>query len=95
MSHTLRKVTFNNTAFADTTIVDYVQGGEPYTLAELGLTGGVSFVFFLSENSWSANSQIHPRFDGINKVILEDAPGHELASTVGLNLRLVGIIHGN
>lgn len=95
MSHNIRKVNFRNSALLDSTIIDYVQGGEPYTLAELGIVGPIALTVLLAPSSWSGefNNTVKPRLVGAN-VILENGPGLELPSTVGLNYTFVAIVHG-
>ncbi len=99
MSHTLRKINLGNSALAEIVIVDYVQGGEAFTLAELGLTGALQSVVFLK--SYNANPAINPSLVG-GKVILNSQEffsaamfnNLELPSTVGLNFPFVALVHG-
>ena len=95
MSHTIRKINIGNSALAESTIIDYVQGGEPYTLAELGIVGPITLSFFLAQSTWIGNlaSLIKPRLVGAN-IILEINPSVELPSTVGLNYTFLAIVHG-
>lgn len=95
MSHTIRKINIGNSALVESTIVDYVQGGENYTLAELGITGPIALAIFLSQASFVGDraSTIKPRLLGGN-IILDVSPAIELPSTVGLNYTLVAIVHG-
>lgn len=94
MSHTIRKINLGNTAFAEIVIVDYVQGGEVFTLAELGLTGALQSAVFLK--AFNAQ-QIVPELSG-GKVLLfaSELPAlhPELPSTVGLNFLFVAVVHG-
>jgi len=96
MSHTIRKVNLGNSALVEVTIVDYVQGGESFTLSELGLTGALVSAFFLT----SPGSLITPVLSGA-KVILNNSAlafifniGQEIASQVGLNYTFFAIVHG-
>jgi hypothetical protein len=95
MSHTIRKINLGNTALVESTIIDYVAGGEAYTLAELGLSGGINFIYFLEQATFDASlvNLIVPRLFN-NKIILENAPAVEIPSTTGLNLTFVAIVHG-
>jgi len=96
MSHTLRKINLGNTALAEVIIVDYAAGGEAFTLAELGLTGGVQSIVFLK--TYDANPNIQPRLVG-NKVQLldltqPDGTMPEITPQVGINFPLVALVHG-
>lgn len=95
MSHTIRKINIGNSALVESTIVDYLRGGEPYTLLELGITGPLTLAVFLTPSSWVGDlaSNLRPRLLGGN-VILDFAPGAELPNTVGLNFTFVAIVHG-
>lgn len=92
MSHTLRKVNLGNTALADIVITDYVQGGESFTLAELGLVTGVSRIFLFEPiggiGTW------RPVVVG-NLIKLMDPPNtYEAPSTVGINFPIVAMVTG-
>ncbi len=98
MSHTLRKINLGNTAFAEVVIVDYVAGGEAFTLAELGLTGALQSCLFLK--TYNANPNINPVLVG-GKVVLKvaetsdpSAINPEIPPTVGLNFPFVALVHG-
>jgi hypothetical protein len=97
MSHSLRTINLGNSALVEVTIIDYVQGGESFTLAELGLTGGVVSALFLTP----PNSAYVPVLSG-GKVILNRSTnsgftwqiGTEQPSQAGVNFTFVAIIHG-
>ncbi len=94
MSHTLRKVNLGNSALAETTIIDYVQGGEPYTLAELGLTGGLVNVRQIESRSFDGSLPNYVVSLVGNKIRLENAPGIELPTTPGLNFTFYALVQG-
>lgn len=93
MSHSTRKVNLGNTCLAEVTIIDYVLGGESFTLAEFGLTGALVGVVFLSP-SWPKQN-LSATFSG-GKVFLQYPLelGTELPSTTGINFTFVAIVHG-
>lgn len=95
MAHTTNKVLLgSNVAFAVVTFTSYTQGGEQFTLAEFGLTGTLSNVYFLSSTGAKAGSNLDTstlvQYIGGGKVMLLDpsAPGNELATTVSLNFQV-------
>ena len=94
MSHTIRKINLGNSALVEIVINDYVQGGEAFTLVELGLTGAIQSAIFLK--SYNANPNIVPELSG-GKVLLfgNELPAlhPELPSTVGLNFPFVALVH--
>lgn len=91
MSHTLSKVNVGNNALVVVKIVDYVQGGEAFTLAELGLNGGLVNVLFIS----NTNPTITPKVVG-GKVLLWNQGDlmPDMISTVGLNYVFAAIVQG-
>jgi len=97
MSHTLRKVNLGNSALVEATIVDYVQGGEAFTLAELGLTGSLVNAIFLE----TVNSPYVPTLVG-GKVVLNFSQigclgwlvGTEQPTQAGINFTFVAIVNG-
>lgn len=96
MSHTTRKVNLGNTALAEVVITNYVQGGEAFTLAEFGLTGGLVRVIFLAV----VGAQLTPVFVAPNLVKLFQPTGcdpsqaQELPTTNNLNFLFCAIIDG-
>lgn len=89
MSHILRKINLGNSVLAEATIVDYVAGGEAFTLAELGLTGNVVSVAFLAI---IGQPDTRPVLQS-GKVVLMVGHG-EMRSTTGVNFSFVAIVHG-
>jgi len=69
MSHTIRKLNLGNTALAEIVIVDYIHGGETFTLAEFGLTGTLQSALFLKP--YNANQSIIPELSGGKVLLLE------------------------
>lgn len=92
MSHTLRKVNLGNTALVEASIIDYVAGGESFTLTELGLTGALVSVLFLAP-ALSPDLPLTPVLVA-NKVQLQYRPGIEIPATTALNYTFVAIVHG-
>jgi|SRR5215831_12601046 len=97
MSHDIRKINIGNSALVESTIIDYVQGGEAYTLAELGIVGPVTRVLFIEQVAFlplaSDPKGIVPIFQN-NKIVLTSWPGSEIPSTVGINYVILAVIHG-
>jgi hypothetical protein len=95
MAHTLRKINLGNSALAESTITDYVSGGETYTLAELGIVTALQSVFFITQATFDRSfvNQVVPRLLN-NKVVLEIAPGIEIPTTAGINFTFVALVHG-
>lgn len=95
MSHTLRTVNLSNSVLAESVIIDYVQGGETYTLAELGIVTALQSIFFLLPATYfdDGTRNIIPRLSG-GKIILEIGPGIEIASRVGINFKFAAVVHG-
>jgi hypothetical protein len=91
MSHSLRKTNIGNSAIVEATIIDYVTGGEPFTLAELGLSGSLLSVAFLYVQGQNG---LYPVLQGGKVVVNISQYESEIASTVGLNLLLIAIVHG-
>lgn len=98
MSHTLRKVNLGNSALVEVTIVDYVQGGEAFTLAELGLTGSVTGIVFLTQpNSLYVPSLVSGKvvlnFSTTAPVLMWSV-GTEQPTQTGVNFTFVAIVNG-
>lgn len=97
MAHTLQKLNVGNNAVAVVKITDYVQGGEAFTLAELGLTGALVDVIFLGNAYEQVGQFISPRLVG-NKVQLgapsANAVWAEIASQVGINFVFMAMVQG-
>jgi hypothetical protein len=93
MSHTLRKVNLGNTAFCDCVIVNYPTGGESFTLAELGITGGVSRVE-LFELSFPGAFPYFPVVVGNKIVLLDNSTTQEIAPQTGINYPVVAMVVG-
>lgn len=93
MSHTLRKANLGNSALVDCVINDYVQGGESFTLAELGLTGGIAAVFFIPV--LGSDPSLFLVLTGGKLVLKSTFPTFsEIPSTPGVNYPFVAIVHG-
>lgn len=92
MAHTIRKVNVGNTAFCDVVITDYVQGGESFTLAELGLTGAVTRIFLFRPyltGLWA------PVVVGNAIKLMDPSLSYESPATVGINFPVVALVTGN
>lgn len=98
MSHTIRKVNLGNSCLADVTIIDYVAGGETFTLAELGLVTGIVSVSTVVMNlvSGASNSNIDVTLSGGVVKLMQKVSGDttEQPTTVGLNFSFLAFIHG-
>lgn len=94
MSHSLQKVNVGNNALVVVKILNYVQGGESFTLVELGLTGSLVDVIFLMSQD---QTTITPMLVG-SKVLLgaptSNTAWGEIASQVGINYIFVAIVQG-
>lgn len=91
MSHTLRKVNLGNTALADIVIVNYAQGGESFTLAELGLTGSVTSIFLfqgIGVTQWT------PVVSGGNVKLMDPSLSYEAPAQAGINFPVVAMVRG-
>lgn len=91
MSHTLRKVNLGNTALCDITIVNYVQGGEAFTLAELGLTGAVAGIFLfqgIAPTLWT------PVVAGNLVKLMDPSLSYEAPATAGINFPICALVRG-
>jgi len=91
MSHTLRKVNLGNTALADILIVNYAQGGESFTLAELGLTGSITSIFLfqgIGVADWT------PVVSGGTVKLMDPTLSYEAPTQNGINYPIVALVRG-
>lgn len=98
MSHSLQKVNVGDNALVIVKIINYVNGGESFTLAELGLTGSVvDVIFLLSQDQQAVPMAITPQLAG-GVVKLGQPTGNsawgEIASQTGINFVFVAIVQG-
>jgi hypothetical protein len=95
MSHSLQKVNVGNNALVVVKIIDYAVGGEAFTLAELGLTGSLVDVLFISNGV--QGQVITPKLVGA-KVQLGAPTGNsawgEIPATTGINFVFAAIVQG-
>lgn len=91
MSHSLQKVNIGNNALIICKIIDYVQGGESFTLGELGLTGSLTTVIFLTDQ----NVAIRPKLVGAKVQLFAggDLLG-DMPNTSGLNFVFCAVAQG-
>jgi hypothetical protein len=96
MSHTIRKINLGNTCIADITILDYVQGGETFTLAELGLTSVVSVGVIEMRILNTTSPSVTPKLSGGKVLLMDQCSGEveETPSTVGLNFTFLALVRG-
>ena len=99
MSHTLSKVNLGNNALAAILIQNYVQGGETFTLAELGLTS-VTGVYLIPLNSLQG-VPLPMEYDlvlgsGGSVKLMSKASGdtQECSTTTGLNYGFLALVVG-
>lgn len=90
MSHSLSKVNVGNNALAVVKVINYTQGGEQFTLAELGLTGSVTDIIFIVDPS----STILPQYIGSGTVKLNSCLALEVPTTTNLNFVFAAIVQG-
>ncbi len=96
MSHTIRKINLGNTAIAEILIVDYVAGGEAFTLVELGLTGSVVAVFLIGLVRVDAIVRdLGILLAGGKVLVMDRFKWAEMPSTVGLNFTFVALVRGS
>jgi hypothetical protein len=96
MSHALNKVNIGNNAVVVCTILNYVQGGESFTLAELGLTGSLIDIIFLFSDAQSCG-QMFPVLSGgtVTMRTCKEIASPEIPSTNNLNYTFVAIVVGS
>lgn len=95
MSHSLQKVNVGDNALAVVKVINYVSGGESFTLTELGITGSVTDVIFLMSQDQTG---IVPQYVG-GGIVKLGAPTStsawgELPTTNNLNFVFVAIVQG-
>ncbi len=97
MSHSLSKVNIGNNAVVICKIINYVAGGESFTLVELGLTALVDVLFILSQDQQALSMPITPRLVG-SVVQLGTPTGNsawgEIPTTSNLNFVFVAVVQG-
>lgn len=95
MSHTVRtqKLGSTNAVLVICMISSYVagQGGESFTLAELGLTTGIAAIFLLPNSQVSGFTPVLNGF----QVLLESNGAGEIPSNAALNYTFGALIDGN
>jgi len=96
MSHALNKVNIGNNAVVVCTILNYVQGGESFTLAELGITGSIVDIVFLFSDAQSTG-QIFPVLSGgiVTMRTCKEIASPEIPATAGLDYTFVAIVIGS
>lgn len=98
MSHNIRKANLGNSCIAEITIIDYVFGGETFTLAELGLVTGVVSVSTIPLNpiSGAPSPNLDVTLSGGTVRLMQKVTGDtvEQPTTIGLNFTFLALIHG-
>jgi hypothetical protein len=98
LSHTIRFVNLGNSALAQVTIPNYVNGGETFTLAEFGITGSLINVYFVGiVDRTGTPAPYFPFLVGASLHLL-NRPGtdltNEIATTNGLNFTFLALVQG-
>lgn len=98
MSHSIRKANLGNSCVAEITIIDYVFGGETFTLAELGIVTGVVSVSTITLNpiSGTPGPSLDVTLSGGTVKLMQKVTGDltEQPTTLGLNFTFLALIHG-
>lgn len=95
MSHSLRKVNLGNSALCSIMINNYAgDGGEQFTLAELGLTGSVVAVVVMGVDVFSNPNNYNVEYVGGGKIRVIVRPGLEAPATTAMNLFFTAMVQG-
>jgi hypothetical protein len=97
MSHITRSVNLGNTSLAVIQFVNYVAGGETFTLAEFGITGSLVSVYTISISKLGGlNQEFDLSLSGAVIKLLDRCSGDviECPTTIGLNYVVVVVVNG-